>query len=533
MDWNYANVFDAIAQNVPAEQEAFVHPGATRTWQGTTQRSNALARSFLDFGLKADSKVAFMMRNRPEYLETLFACFKARLVHVNVNFRYTGSELFFIFDNSDSEIIVYGEEFAEVIAELKPQLTKVKAFVEVSEGAPNNDFAVHYDALCKGNSETLNIERSGDDLLMVYTGGTTGSPKGVMWPQANLWRAMGSGAPGPGMPKPMSMDEHIANVMAVKKPERQLVLAPFMHGAAMMTSLTVLGLGGAILTLPGIKFDPKESLKAISDFKATRVLIVGDAFAKPLLKELDANPDAYDISSLTAMVSSGAMWSKDSKMGLLRHNSHMVIVDAYGSSEGIGLGTSITTAKGSKGTAKFALSGHTKLFSEDFREIKPGSTERGLVAQTGAIPVGYYKDPEKTAKTFPMIDGVRYSIPGDWATAEADGTLTLLGRGNQCINSGGEKIFPEEVEEALKTHPNVDDTLVLGTADEKWGQAVTALIKMDTPTQPSDLTAHVKKSIAAYKAPKTYIFVDHIPRQPNGKADYVTAKKMVEERLKG
>jgi fatty-acyl-CoA synthase len=209
----------------------------------------------------------------------------------------------------------------------------------------------------------------------------------------------------------------------------------------------------------------------------------------------------------------------------------MVMLDTYGSSEGIGLGTSITTAQGTQSTAKFKLGPRTKLFTEDFREILPGSKEQGLVARAGSIPAGYYKDPEKTAKTFPVIDGVRYSIPGDWATADEDGTLNLLGRGNQCINSGGEKIFPEEVEEALKTHPAVEDSLVIGIPDEKWGQAVTALVTSVGEVLEQDLTSHVKQSLAAYKAPKRYLFLETIPRQPNGKADYVTAKRLAEDML--
>lgn len=531
MEWSFGDIFDAVGANVPADRPALVHPGHTRTWGELTQRSNALAKAFLATGAKADSKVAMMMRNRPEYLEALVACFKARMVHVNVNFRYTGDELFYIFDNSDTEIVVYGEEFADIIASLKPRLTKVKAFVEVHETNQQNDFADSYDALCGGDGSPLEIERSGDDLLFVYTGGTTGLPKGVMWPHRHLWDALGRGSRAPGMPKPDTMEEHLANVAAMKGQGRLLVLPPFMHGAGMMTAVNTLASGGSIVTLGGAGFDPSEALNSIKDNTVTVMLMVGDAFAKPVLRTLNSAPEDYDISSLAMMISSGAMWSKDSKDGLLTHNPKMMLIDAYGSSEGIGLGTSITTAKGTKETAKFTLGPKTKLFTEDFTEVAPGSGQSGMVANGGSIPIGYYKDPEKSAKTFPVIDGVRYSIPGDWATADADGTLNLLGRGNQCINSGGEKIFPEEVEEALKTHPEVVDALVIGVADEKWGQAVTALIALRKPTDDLHLSGHVKQSIAAYKTPKHYLVVDAVPRQPNGKADYVTAKKIAAERI--
>ncbi|MEM7570418.1 MAG: AMP-binding protein, partial [Pseudomonadota bacterium] len=456
---------------------------------------------------------------------------KARMVHVNVNFRYTGDELFYIFDNSDAEVIVYGEEFADIIAELKPRLGKVKLFAEISEGPLTNDFAQDYEALCTGDTSPLGNERSGDDLLFVYTGGTTGLPKGVMWPQASLWGALGGGAPQPGMKRPATMEEHLANVTATGEMWRLLILAPFMHGAGMMTAINALCMGGGIVTLAGDRFDPVEALESVKANKVKQMLMVGDAFAQPLLKALDAEPDRFDISSLQVIISSGAMWSSRSKERLLKYNPKMMLLDTYGSSEGIGLGTSVTTSQGTQSTAKFKLSGTTKLFSEDLKEIPKGSSESGLVARAGNIPIGYYKDEVKTAKTFPVIDGERYSIPGDWATADEDGTLTLLGRGNQCINSGGEKIFPEEVEEALKTHSAIEDTLVIGTPDEKWGQSVTALIQLGAPASDSTLSAHIKERLASYKVPKRYLTVETIPRQPNGKADYVSAKKLAEKMM--
>ncbi|MEO0412087.1 MAG: acyl-CoA synthetase [Pseudomonadota bacterium] len=528
MNWNFGDMLDAVAANVPADRQALVHPGRTRTWREFASRSNALARAFLARGACTNSKIAMMMRNRPDYMEALAASFKARMVHVNVNFRYTGDELFYIFDNSDTEVIVYGEEFSEVIAALRPRLTKVKLFAEIFSETKRNDFAQSYEDLCNGDDTPLGNERSSKDLLFVYTGGTTGLPKGVMWPHENLWDGLGGGAQQPGMPRPQSMEDYLSNVAALNGTGRLLVLAPFMHGAGMMTSINTLCMGGTIITLAGDRFDPVETLQSIQENKATQMLMVGDAFAKPILNALDGNPGRFDLSSMMVIISSGAMWSSRTKEGLLKHNPNMILLDTYGSSEGIGLGTSITTAKGTQTTAKFKLGPKTKLFTEDLKEIPAGSAERGLVGRAGTIPIGYYKDEAKTAKTFPVIDGVRYSMPGDWATADAEGMLTLLGRGNQCINSGGEKIFPEEVEEALKTHASIEDTLVIGTADEKWGQAVTALVHVSQPVPDADLSQHVKKTLAAYKAPKNYLQVDAIPRQPNGKADYVTAKKIAE-----
>ena len=298
-----------------------------------------------------------------------------------------------------------------------------------------------------------------------------------------------------------------------------------MHGTAMLSSMGALNTGGCVVTVPEHSLDTQALWKTIDRYKVTNMAIVGDAFAKPLLKELNENPNSYDISSLRAIVSSGVMWSPDVKNALLEYNRELVLMDSFGASEAIGFGVSKTSKEGSSKPAKFQIGPSCKVFTEDHKEVAPGSGEPGFIARMGPIPVGYYKDPEKSAQTFPTIDGIRYSIPGDWCTVETDGTLTLLGRGSVCINSGGEKIYPEEIEEVLKIHPNVDDCLVVGLPDEKWGQAVTGIISLagDAELDEAGLREHVREHLAAYKIPKRIITAEDPLRAANGKADYRTA----------
>ena len=285
-------------------------------------------------------------------------------------------------------------------------------------------------------------------------------------------------------------------------------------------------LAGSVETLVGRHFDPVELLDTVQAHKVNSMSIVGDAFAKPILRALDAEPNRWDISSLRVIVSSGVIWAAETKAGLLRHNARLIMVDSLGSSEAIGMASNTTTAESSaankESTAKFALGPNTKVLTEDGREVLPGSGERGRVALRGRTPIGYYKDEAKTASTFVLHDGVRWSIPGDWAEVEADGTLKLYGRGSQCINTGGEKVYPEEVEEALKLHPSVADAAVVGVPDERFGEAITALVEPhagDTIDEAA-LIAHVKERLAHYKAPKRVFAIDTVGRAANGKLDY-------------
>ncbi|MEQ8482883.1 MAG: acyl-CoA synthetase [Pseudomonadales bacterium] len=543
MNWNYGDILDAVGGVLPGDKPALVHGNRVITWADFTRRSNNLARRFLNRGMQAGDKVAFYLRNGPAYSETLAACFKARLTHVNVNYRYVDEELWYILDNSDSRIVVYGSEFAGHVKALRPRLPNVVLWVEVADdadmaqaladdddpdrhlglAAPSADFAVGYESLAEvGDGAPLSLHRSGDDMLFLYTGGTTGMPKGVMWTHDDLWHAGTAGAtPATNMIPPQDLDEHCRNVAAA--PGGTLTpCCPQMHGTGLLTSISALAMGGTIVTLTHPSFDATELWETVERRKVNGLAIVGDAFAKPMLRELDANPGRYDIGSLLSIVSSGVMWSPDVKQGLLKHNRHMVLTDSFGASEAVGFGRSDTTADGTTEVARFKIGEHCKVFTEDHREVQPGSDEAGFVARAGAIPRGYYKDEAKTAKTFPVINGVRYSMPGDYCKVAADGTLILLGRGSVCINTAGEKVYPEEVEEVLKTYPGVTDALVVGVPDEKWGQMVTAVVQPDPGADLDEaaIQAHVRQHLAGYKTPKRVLVKPSLDRASNGKADY-------------
>ena len=521
--WNFGDLFDRCGEILAADTPALIHGDRLVNWGDLTRRSNNLARNFLEQGAVAGDKVAIYMRNCPEYCETLVACFKARLVPVNVNYRYLDDELHYILDNSDAVVTVYGAEFRDHVRALSQQLPAMR-WLEV--GQP-------YETVANtGSGEALGIERSGDDLLFIYTGGTTGMPKAVMWQQEDLWLAMGSGSLAPsnlGAPAE-SPAAHLENLANYGQVFAQLVSCPIMHGTGMLASIATLCGGGSIITLTKPGLDVEELWDTVQQHKVNGLIIVGDAFAKPMLKALQEHPGRWDISSVQLMLSSGVMWSPPVKEGLLEYNPNMLLMDSFGSSEALGFGASVSGAGEKARSARFTIGPDCKVFNEEFEEVAPGSGERGFIARPGPIPLGYYKDDKKSAETFPIVNGIRYSIPGDWCTVDADGTLNLLGRGSACINSGGEKIYPEEIEETLKTHAKVDDALVFGVDDDKWGQAVTAVVLLaeQQTLDDDELRSHVRSLLADYKSPKAIYTVKTMFRAPNGKADYKAAKAYVE-----
>jgi acyl-CoA synthetase (AMP-forming)/AMP-acid ligase II len=534
MSWNYGDILDALDAAFPGDAPALIHGGRVRPWRDFARRSNNLAAALRARGAAPGTKVAFYLRNRPQYVEALAACFKARLVHVNVNFRYQDDELEYILQNSDAEVAVFASEFHDRVERLRGRLPRLRTWVQV-DGEPL-EFAEPYEGLAEaGSGAPLGIERSPDDLLFIYTGGTTGLPKAVMWRAEDLWGALGYGANAPANRggAPATVEEHVENCTARGPKSRQVPACPLMHGTGLLTAIGTISSGGAIATLEGEKFDPVELFDVVERHRVDSVVIVGDAFARPMLSALDAEPGRWDLSSLKLIVSSGVIWSREVKQGLLRHHEGMMLVDTFGSSEAVGFGTSVTSIQGETRTARFRIGEKCKVFSEDHREVAPGSGEPGFIARCGPIPLGYYKDPEKSARTFPVIGGVRYSIPGDWCTVEEDGTLTLLGRGSACINTGGEKVYPEEVEEALKTHPDVVDALVVGLPDEKWGQAVTGVVELRPggALREEQLRDHVHRALAGYKTPKRIVAVERMPRAPNGKADYGAAAEHAKRAL--
>lgn len=516
---SFGMIFAAIGDIVEGDRPALIHGDQQLSWAEFDCRTDALAATCLAAGAVPGDRIAHLMRNSPAYLQTTIAGFKARLVHVNVNYRYTGEELFYILDNSDAAVLVFDAEFADLVASIRDRLS-VKLFLQV--GGTTAGFARDFETVAANNLTLPPQDHSPDDMLFIYTGGTTGMPKGVMWDQGDLWTLIATGSAG--VPSPVDLADHLGNVRQGLGRNRALVLPPLMHGTGFIIGIATLARGGTVVTLPGHGFDPEVAVRTCAELGCDYAVIVGDAFARPLLKALDAGHGS--IAGLATMISSGTMWSPEIKAGLLAHAPAMMIVDSLGSSEGLGLGASVQTAANAGAATRFINDGNTLVLGEDMRPVAPGSGVMGRIARAGPIPRGYWRDEAKSAATFVTVGDVRYSLPGDWALLEADGTMTLLGRGSQCINTAGEKVFPEEVEEALKTHPAIDDALVFGIADEQWGQAVTAVVEAHAPVDGNELRAHVRAALAGYKTPKRVIIVDKVPRAPNGKADYAAAKLM-------
>ena len=539
MDWNFGTVFESVADAIP-DHTALVQGDRRRTWQELDERAARLAAALRDAGLRPGSKVAFYLYNSNEYLETLFACFKLRVVPANVNYRYTADELAYLLDNSDAEAVVYHGELAERVGAVRDRAPKLRAVVQVDDGSPHLDGALRYEDLIQKHDPMERIERSGDDLLFLYTGGTTGMPKAVVWRHEDLFAVLAPAAYsffGLEMPdRSAEAGRLVDTVHASGTVPVHLPASPLMHGTGQFSTLQVLTLGGTIVTLEGRHFDPHELWQTVQREHVTQIAIVGDAFAKPMLRaldEADARGEPYDLSSLVLVISSGVIWSAPVKRALIERQP-VIAYDSLGSSEGVGFATSLTTAGSENETARFTVGENTRVFTDDGREVKPGSGEEGLLAVGGNLPVGYYKDPKKTAETFRVVDGKRYSVPGDYATVEEDGTITLLGRGSVSINSGGEKIFPEEVEEAVKQHPAVADAVVVGVPDDRFGEVVAAVVALapDRSADEDEISEAVERSgLARFKRPRHVVVVDAVPRGPNGKADYAWARETAQARV--
>jgi acyl-CoA synthetase (AMP-forming)/AMP-acid ligase II len=530
--WNFADVWEAIARTQP-DRSAFIQGQRVLTWAQFDARADALAAHMIGAGLDRQAKVAAFLYNGPEYIESYFAAFKAGFAPVNTNYRYGPEELFYLFDNADAQAVVFHSGFAEVLETIRGRLSGVKSWIAVAEpGHPVPAWAADYDAIVAKAPAQRPVKapwgRSGDDLLLLYTGGTTGMPKGVMWAQDDLFNVIGAGGNALlGIPPAVDIDDLIARIQS---PEHlhptTLIACPLMHGTGQFSNLISFNQGGTAAYLPSRRFNAMELWDEVDRLGVSNVVIVGRAFSTPMLEALEANPGRWDLSTVKAMSSSGSMWSQENKQGLLRYAKNAMIFDSFGSSEAVGLGVSASAPGAEAKTAAFVAGPNCVVFTEDGRRVQPGSGERGLVAVTGLLPRGYYKDQEKTDKTFKLIEGVLWSVPGDWAEVNADGSLKLLGRGSVCINTGGEKVFPEEVEEALKTHPAVRDAVVVGLPDPRFGERICAVVETDGVAQPTlaELSQHVHAHLAGYKAPRDLVLVDSIGRAPNGKVDYKAIK---------
>jgi acyl-CoA synthetase (AMP-forming)/AMP-acid ligase II len=540
--WNIAEVYEAISAAVP-DRPCQIQGDRVITWGQFDRRAHALAADLVAAGLGPQSKVACYLHNGVEYLEVMIGAFAAAMVPVNTNYRYGPEEISYLFDNADAEAVVFHARFTELLEGIRAGMTKVKRwYVVPDDSGTGPDWATPYEQAVTTTEPldpaALGWARSGDDLLLLYTGGTTGMPKGVMWRQDDLFNVLGaSGNAIAGIPPATSIDEVVGRVHANEGASPVMVVAcPLMHGTGQFSALIAMTNGGCIVSLANRQFDVVELFETVEQRRATNLVIVGQAFAGPMLEHLDLHPGRYDLSSLNVISSSGVMWSQPNKAGLLRHIPQVVLADSFGSSEAVGLGASISAAGVAEQTAKFAIGPNNAVFTEEGERVEPGSGDMGMVAVGGFIPVGYYKDEAKSALTFREIEGRRWSIPGDFATVNEDSTINLLGRGSVCINTGGEKVFPEEVEEALKTHAAVRDAVVVGLPDDRFGETICAVVERTDGSVEVDaaaLKAHVTDRLAAYKAPRHVVTVESIARAANGKVDYKRLKALAMDRLSG
>lgn len=533
MIWHFADVFDTVASLVP-DQIALINGDIHRNWRDYENRSARLANALVAAGLKPDAKTAIYAHNSSAYLEAQYASFKARAVPINVNYRYVEHELTYLFDNGDVEAVFFDAKFAPRLAAIRDQLPKLKLFVQIDDGSSEAlSGAQDFESLIAANAPLPRLDYSEDDIYMIYTGGTTGMPKGVMYRHGDLSAGIASALLGPEVVEP-SPDMLVAVVQALKAAGAapiSLPACPLMHGTGMWIGAFFAHFaGGAVATISDEKFDPHAIWAFIERERVNAVAIVGDAFAKPMLaalREAEARGQHYDLTSLKVIGSSGVMFSSEVKRGLLEYID-VEIRDSIGSTEGAMGGSVVSRLLPPVDTAKFAFNPTTKVFNDRDEEVQPGSDEIGMIANGGVVPVGYFKDPEKSAKTFRSIAGVRYSFPGDFAQVTADGTLILLGRGSVCINTGGEKVFPEEVEEALKAHDDIWDALVVGVPDERFGERVVAVLsaKEGASVNEAALLDFARTRLAGYKMPRQLIFVETVQRAANGKADYKWAKEV-------
>ena len=537
--WNYANVWETIAGAQPGAP-AQVQGDRRFTWEEFDARADGVAAALLEpaVGAAKQATVAQYLYSCPEYLESVFACFKSGLAPVNTNYRYIEDELVYLWGNAGCVAVVFQGSFADRIEHIRERVSHVRLWLWVDDGSgPCPSWAHPYEVAAAGGMAGRQRAgawgRSPDDLYLLYTGGTTGMPKGVMWRQDDLFVLMNRSG-RLRYPEDGGVADIAPRLGRSPHPSPIYVpCAPLMHGTGAMAAFSTLASGGCIVTLEGRSFSAPEFLNTVQRERVTETAIVGDAFAKPILRELDAHDGRWDLASLWLMQSSGVMWGAETKVGLVRHIPRLLCVDSLGSSEAIGMASSISSRKHTAGTAGFQLGESTRVITEDGRDVVAGSGERGLVALRGRGPIGYFGDPVKSAATFQVIDGERWSIPGDWAEVSAEGELKLLGRGSNCINTGGEKVFPEEVEEVLKTYPSVLDAVAVGVPDERFGEAIVALVQIRAGSTVAEVEviAHVKSHLAHYKAPKRVFTIETIGRAPNGKVDYKRLKNLAEEKI--
>jgi len=535
---HFADVFEHIADEL-GSAEALVCGDHRISWQELDERAARLAAALGKAGLGPDSKVALYMYNCNEYVEAYYATLKLRGVGINVNYRYTDNELLYLLDNSDAEALIFHGSLADRVEKIHRQAPKLKLLIEVDDGGKQLVGAVDYEKIIQSTPPAPRVPRSSDDIVMNFTGGTTGMPKGVMYRIGDMSAGCALLAPllfgiNDDISSPVDAASVAQKIRQSGLTPVSLPACPMMHTAGMMNGvLSQMFLGSKVVSLTGRSFDAREFCETVEREKVSFTVIVGDPFCVPILEVLEAARDAnkpYDLSSLKIIMSSGVAWSRENKARLLEFGDFQLI-DAMGATEGF-MGMQINNRASPPGQAgKFIKMAEARVFDENDQEIEPGSGRIGHIAAGGAsVPIGYYKDPEKSAKTFRTINGKRYAFIGDQGTIEADGSLTVHGRGSGCINTAGEKVFPEEVEDVLKSHEAIKDCIVTGIPDPKYGQTVAAVV--ETSLSRAELESVVKalcmERLAGYKRPRTLVIQKRIQRAPNGKPDLPWARSLLE-----
>jgi 3-oxocholest-4-en-26-oate---CoA ligase len=531
MEFNLADLYEIVADAVP-DRLALVAGDRRLTYSQLDERANRFAHHLVDHGVEPGDKVAIYSWDRAEWVEAMLGAYKARAVPVNVNYRYVADEAHYILDNSDAVVVVHERGFSPLLATIRADLPKLRHAVVLEDGsdAPIDaliDAVPYEDALAAASPASDFEPRSADDIYLLYTGGTTGVPKGVMWRAEDIFfAALGGGGFGqPPITKPEELAERIPGEDARAVP---MVNAPMMHGGGQWMAFINLYAGGTVVLNCDRHFDPDRIWRTVERERCNSVMVVGDAMGRPLAESLAAPAATYNTSSVIVVGSGGAILSPAVKDQLRAQLPNAIVMDSFGASE-TGAAGSVFDTEGPAAGPRFTMGEFMTVLDDEQRPVSPGSGAVGHLARRGHIPLGYYKDDEKTAATFVIAaDGARWVVPGDFAMVEADGTITLLGRGSVCINSGGEKVYPEEVEAALKSHPDVFDAVVVGVPDDRYVERVAAIVQPRPGAEPSleALRADTRDKLAGYKLPRQLVLADEIPRTPVGKPDYRAAKKL-------
>ena len=541
MEFNAADIFEGVVDRVP-DREAIVHGSTRLTYKELDARSNKAANALKKLGIKKGSHIGIYAFNCVEWLEIMLGAYKLCAIPININYRYVEEELKYLIDNADMEAIFYHKQFSNKLENIKTHLPLLKNFICIEDNSGEDDVidkSFNFEDLIANEDESrLDVDRSGDDKYILYTGGTTGMPKGVVWRMEDVLMTLGGGidaVTGEKYPTPEAFADKCLQDQTIA-----LALAPFMHGGAQWQSFNSFFSGWKLIINDQVSFDADYVWEVVAKEKVMNLTIMGDAMGRPLCDALPrAIEKGLDLSSLFVLSSTASVFSASIKDTILEYLPNLFLIDAVGSSETGATGVNIHTKDGklkdSGGGPKFTKPNFSEILNLDTKEvIPPSDTETiGYLARKGHVPVAYYKDEEKSKKTFIEVGGVRYSIPGDMAKYEEDGQMTLLGRGSVSINSGGEKIFPEEVEMALKAHPNIFDCLVVGVKDDRWGQKVVAVIQRRENDELSldDIKDVASKYIASYKMPKEIVFSELIERAPSGKPNYQWAQEFANSKL--